>query len=784
MKRNHLVITFIVCLLLFPWITQAALNDWRTHTSMSEITGLARSDSLLYATSKGGFFTWIEVDSFFVYYTINEGLPENELTTVEMDISGNLWIGTSSKGLVKFDSKNKTFHTYRDFEGLKINSILPVGDSLLYIGTEDGVSLFLKDDEEVKENYRQLSTDFEIGTAVTDIELIGDTLFCTTHTGIAWAELSHPNLKDPTSWKSIVHWVRLNVIICFNDDIYLGSQGEGFFKLDLKRNRIIKVWSYEDKNVISHFIVNDFYPLGDFLYAATNDGLYILERTSFQPHFYQNRQLTSLEASNDSMLVVGFERDGIAYWDHVAGEKLVPLMKLLTNNYCMDLTLDHNGFIWAASGNVSQLGLSIKAGLHKFQEYMWIPYGMADGYFTSNDVTGIDVDNKGNIWLTMWGVQNFSTGQGGAFVLIDDGIPSRRADSVYAVDPALPNDPLEEKIIAPTVDLRYLVCSDVDVAPTGEIWIANYIQESPPDRLYNYTPSGLVVVDGFPVRQWTRFNPTDDGIATSQTNVVKVDGQGNVWIGGHQTGGLTYIMTAGTPFDKTDDTIYKFSPEDSLLSNDIYDIAIDKDGVVWVTTEGGVNTVTRDGNDFNISIRNSQLDLPINVVNTVEVDPYNNKWFGTSAGLVYMSGRTGETELYTMENSGLVNNNVLSLCYDGMRDVLWIGTEGGISEFSVRTGSSGFGRRVLVYPNPVLLEKGHNEAVFAYLKENTRLMIYTLSGELVNKLDPDWNEERKMYTARWNLSNFLGNLVSSGIYIGVGTDENGSSIKEKFAVIR
>ena len=787
--RHILWYCLVIFLSTMPTVALSALEDWKTHTSMNEVTGLVREESWIFGSSGGGLFFYDEEDSFYVYYTNMQGLPDNDLTTVEKGAGGNLWIGTSSKGLVRFNIWDKSFVTFSDFERLRINSLLPVGDSLLYVGMEDGVSLFLTREEEVKENYFQLSPLFEIKTGVTDIAINDGKIFCTTSIGVAWADLSHPNLKDPTAWDSVPHWAPMNIITFHNSEIILGSKEYGFFKLDLEAKRITPMLSNENKE--NKFKIHDFVVIGGVLNAATSDGLYRYDTLQWLKRAYVGTKILSLETSGDSLLVLGFANKSIGYWSPGKGEQWIPPMRTPANNTFVDIALDHNGVVWTSSGFGTATTLIGNPGLHRYQDNQWNWYGMEEGFFYTNDIMTVEVDHKGRLWIGTWGGKTWEAEHGGAYVLIDDGTFPLKPDTLYAVDPASPKDPDEEKILLPTIISHYIVCPDIEVAPSGEIWIANYIQESPLDQRYPYPPSGVVVVDDFPVTRYARFFPHDEeidgtiieGIATSQVGVVKADSEGNVWLGGLEMGGLTLLMTNGTPFDKTDDKVKKFTMGDGLLSNNIADIAIDHEGTVWVGTEGGVNAITLEGDEFQILNCNSDLDLPSNEVNAIEVDPSNNKWFGTKGGLVFMDVRTSQTTLYTTQNSGLVNDKILSLLFDETGEVLWIGTAAGISEFYVgKTSQSG--HRVLVHPNPVVLKKGHNMVTFSYLGKNTTLRIFTSAGELVSELTPEWAPYRKMYTAEWNLANFSNNLVGSGIYFFVGTDENGKKIREKFAVVR
>jgi len=86
--------------------------------------------------------------------------------------------------------------------------------------------------------------------------------------------------------------------------------------------------------------------------------------------------------------------------------------------------------------------------------------------------------------------------------------------------------------------------------------------------------------------------------------------------------------------------------------------------------------------------------------------------------------------------------------------------------------------KVLVYPNPVRVNKGDKEVFFENLTKDAIIRIYTISGELV------WIKEGvSENTVLWNLKNEHNQSVASGVYIYIIHDKN-EIVKGKIAVIR
>ena len=86
-----------------------------------------------------------------------------------------------------------------------------------------------------------------------------------------------------------------------------------------------------------------------------------------------------------------------------------------------------------------------------------------------------------------------------------------------------------------------------------------------------------------------------------------------------------------------------------------------------------------------------------------------------------------------------------------------------------------------VYPNPCNVKNNCNAITFTRLTSRTVIYIYTLSGELVKRIDKSGNMD--IDSIGWDLKNDNGSAVASGLYIYLINGE-GSSKKGKLVLIR
>ena len=110
-----------------------------------------------------------------------------------------------------------------------------------------------------------------------------------------------------------------------------------------------------------------------------------------------------------------------------------------------------------------------------------------------------------------------------------------------------------------------------------------------------------------------------------------------------------------TPTNKSDDSFAgTLTQSDGLESNFITALAIDDFNTVWIGTNSGLNYY-QDGRVF------TKYGLITNDINCISIDPVGNKWIGTSSGFSILDRDDLTFQHYTIDNSPLVSENVLSI---------------------------------------------------------------------------------------------------------------------------
>ena len=86
---------------------------------------------------------------------------------------------------------------------------------------------------------------------------------------------------------------------------------------------------------------------------------------------------------------------------------------------------------------------------------------------------------------------------------------------------------------------------------------------------------------------------------------------------------------------------------------------------------------------------------------------------------------------------------------------------------------------LIFYPNPFDPAKGHTKVTFEALTEEVTIRIFTLSGELVRKVELPFQ-----YCWDWDLRNEQNEEVARGVYLGVVTNAAGEKKVVKIAVLK
>lgn len=186
------------------------------------------------------------------------------------------------------------------------------------------------------------------------------------------------------------------------------------------------------------------------------------------------------------------------------------------------------------------------------------------------------------------------------------------------------------------------------------------------DILWVATSWGLSQIDKSTMDILMFRETIGDGINPENITVMKLDLQGNLWVG---TNGMGLFMYNGTDWTTYD------SNSTPLPHDEIKALAVDNSGNMWVGTKLGAAEF--DGTNWEVYTKDNS-ELPNNTVYAFAFNSDDSVWFGTNWGLAFFDGETWLN--YSTSNSDLPNNTIYTLLLNN--DDLWIGTRGSLARLS------------------------------------------------------------------------------------------------------
>ncbi|MFD2823806.1 two-component regulator propeller domain-containing protein [Lacinutrix iliipiscaria] len=208
-------------------------------------------------------------DAYLVKFNIltNDQVPQNVnvdvIRAITIDKNGAIWVGTSGKGLTRIHTKNQEFFTYTsensNLLGDRIMSLL-YDDDVLWIGHQShGLQMM---DAKGKMTTFNETADFTIWKIFKDA--LGNMWLCTRDHGLIKFDESTGVIKEFSLENSSLTSNNIRTIEQGEANIlWVGSESDGLYQLNIKNNSLIKVEGISDK-------IKSLYYHDDILWIGTN----------------------------------------------------------------------------------------------------------------------------------------------------------------------------------------------------------------------------------------------------------------------------------------------------------------------------------------------------------------------------------------------------------------------------------------------------------------------------------------------------------------------------------
>lgn len=307
----------------------------------------------------------------------------------------------------------------------------------------------------------------------------------------------------------------------------------------------------------------------------------------------------------------------------------------------------------------------------------------------------------------------------------------------------------------------------------GTLWMSNG---------YSETPVLALDAEG----EWYAYSANEAGASGSLLLAdMIIDQLGYKWFVRPRGNGLVVYNENNTLDDTTDDEAISISTDvgqGNLPTKDVYSVAEDLNGEIWVGTGEGITVFYSAGSVFsgnNFDAQqilleqdgNIQILLETEVVFSIAVDGANQKWLGTSSSGVFLMSPDGTEEIrrFNEDNSPLPSNTVRTITIDGSSGEVFFGTDAGVVSYKSTATDGRFENECArVYPNPVR-ENYSGPIAIDGLERNTNVKITDVAGNIVFETTSEGGQ------AIWYGNRFNGERVTTGVYTALCTAPEGNS---------
>ncbi len=748
MQRIILTLLITVSYISLSAQDEFKIGNWRAHFPYHQLKFLAYDPPVIWGASFSGLFSYNLEDFNIERYNKLTGLSGTGITAMKMHERHKTLVVGYQNGdidvIVNGEIINVPDIKRADVIGSKTIKSLKVYGDTVFVVTPFGINLL-----DVR-NYAILST-YKFGTSqtsisVNDVAIVADSIFAATNQGIYCAPRYGLNLLDFGNWKRVKTLPQVSEKYDFcegwADTLWIGKQVTGYQndQLILYRKGNYRLFKFPSFGCDIRRLNSD----NKYLYLVCNNEVYWFDNNGKlghrQPYFG-----TELQGPADLFTLND--------WNFFIADPIVGLVKKIKYQETND-TISPNGPAFYNSFHINVAGDEVWVsggshgepwkhyGIYRFKDNWWKNY---------NRRTTDSLQNIPNISISItnpWNHKHIVAGSYGyGLVEFDNGEIVKTWN--------LNNSPLES---VSNLGDGYVRITGMTYDNKRNLWISQWGANH---------PIAVKKSDG----EWQVFN-LDGHILKKYTSEMISTPWGDIWTILEGEGLVVFNAEKLLNNQPNAYKVFEVKRSDGSTFRDLRALAIDNDETVWIGMKtGGVFVYYNPRNVLNTNIVASQLLIEVDDrveyllgkenITDIKVDGGNRKWIATQGGGVFLLSEGGNKQILnlTNENSPLISNNVFSVDINKKSGEVFFATElGTVSYVGSATEGNNDLSELVVYPSPV--HKGYEGSVIIRgLIEDTIIKITDLAGKLVYETYSNGG------TGIWNVRDFDGNRVPSGVYL-------------------
>lgn len=452
-----------------------------------------------------------------------------------------------------------------------------------------------------------------------------------------------------------------NEVIALMEDsqgiIWVGTRDNGLCRFDYTQDIFYRYTKDKtDINTINDNTINCFYEDSNGeIYVGTDSGLciydheednfirvrFVVDTTGVQENDYG--QILNICKGSGNTIYIGTGQKGIIIFDTQSNKILNNFRNesgdtnSLAGNKITSLCYDSRGRLWVGTRN-NGVSLLVDTIQNRFQNFR--SSSNNTNSLLSNSIMNITEDSKNNIWI--------GTKEGINIVIPEE---QDKGDPEFIL--------YQEREICSTYPSNCTVLSFLE-DENGDIWVGTL----------NHGVYFLTATNWF--TEHPNFNQTNcDSLQFGNVTSFSSSSDG-IWIGADH--GLSFLNTKN---QSRIDFFHKPNNRNSLCSNKISSLLIDKDSTLWVGTVKGLDIYDRINDTFIHLLEDKHI---YNVV----CGEKDEIWIGTDEGIFEYFKNEGKMVHHSFDKNDTTKINhprILSLFYDKNSNI-WAGTPIGLNRYN------------------------------------------------------------------------------------------------------
>lgn len=756
-KYWFLVLVLLVCQQLNA--QNLPLGTWRAFVPLANVVSITQSNQQIYCATEYGVFSYDVDNSLIETYTKTDGLSEVEPSKVAYNtLHSCLIIGYKNSNIDIIQNGKITNLPYLKNATIiadkTINAIFTQED-FAFVATGFGVLQIDLTKKEIKATYN--FTNGISTLSCTGVFADNQFLYVSTNNGVYQTSFSNPTILDFNTWQKISSGVtdgNSSNIVKYDNKIWISKNNQ--------------IYNYNNNNWTLAFSETNWQTVN---MSVNSNHLLIAQHKIVSGNLvesrigkWENNTFTFLPNTSSTRYPIGVIEDkngAIWHGDLYDGlirhtpnfQRIFPNGPSSITNRAMNFM---NNTLYVASSSISSNNNPTfnKNGVYIYKDGTWSSlnqynYPVFDSIYDITVAEPLDAEQK-----VFFGGNN----PGGGIVEFNVTNNTSTVPVVYR-----PFSNQKFRLTNATVDFD------------NNVWFTDAYSSFPiicrkPDGSFKYFQSPYL-----------------------NNTIVKdiiADDFGQLWIAKNAASGGLVVFNHNNTIDNTSDDIFvnyaAGETAGNLPSNDVWCLAKDADGDIWLGTSRGIAVIRCASQAIDMSCPAEQICVDRNdnsnfcdnllenqIVTCIEVDAANRKWIGTTNG-IYLVSATGEEQIhyFNTTNSPLLGNDIRSIAINKSTGDIYIGTDKGINAFrETATERVDNNEKAFVYPNPVL---PNYDGLIAMknLPENSSVKITDAVGNLVYQTTATGSQ------ATWDGKLIDGKRAASGVYLVLC---KGEGKKEKLA---